>query len=362
MPTPSPRSCPWVVLDSNAFSWNDWYLGSAAGRLLRDEATAGRLKLVVPEVVIRECVANHERAVGAALDKIEAGQRTLRELHATSEEILSPTVSLTYRADLEAIVRDAAGEILPIVAVPHSYLVDKAVERARPFDAQGDGYRDALIWENVLELLAIGPDPVVLISNDHKAFAETKNAAKLATGLVSELHDRGYDGRVDLHFTLVDYTKTLPRSREVVGEWTRRLESNDALRRRLTEHLLVVAAHDAKAVLVPDLVSGTVRNVDFVAFTHPRHLSVLEAWVSAGDLILLDVALEVDYTLAFETTTALAEAPTIGTPSSLPWTRTQATSTANLMFEVQITDPVEPAGFAAHLVGWLDAQVIAAGS
>jgi hypothetical protein len=42
---------------------------------------------------------------------------------------------------------------------------------------------------------------------------------------------------------------------------------------------------------------------------------------SRDALILLDVALEVDYTVCFETHIALAKPSSIGTSAQLPWTR-----------------------------------------
>ena len=219
------------------FGGHDRYLESAAGRLLRDEATAGRLRLAVPEVVLIESEANHRRAVREEESKLASARDALRQLRAPQGGDLAPR-RLCYRTDLEEILSQAGAEILPIPSTPHGQLIAKAIERRRPFNRKGSGYRDALIWESVLELLERGPGPVALVSNDRDAFPDKPDNPKLAADLVRELADRGHPGRVALYFFLKDFTTTLPRARELVGDWTHILDDNPEYERDLTSHLI----------------------------------------------------------------------------------------------------------------------------
>jgi hypothetical protein len=77
--TPGHR-CPWVVLDSTVLGMHDRYLESAAGRQLVAESAAGRLHIVVPEVVVLESAAKHGRDARDAVSKMGAAQRTLYDL------------------------------------------------------------------------------------------------------------------------------------------------------------------------------------------------------------------------------------------------------------------------------------------
>jgi hypothetical protein len=116
---------------------------TSRGRLLRDESESGHLRIAIPEVALLEAEANHHRAVSAAESKLKAARESLEQRRAPQGGDLKPR-QLTYRADLEEVLRVAGGEILPIPQVPHDQLVEEAVWRRRPFDAKGDGYRDAL--------------------------------------------------------------------------------------------------------------------------------------------------------------------------------------------------------------------------
>src|SRR5262249_54391515 len=75
-----------------------------------------------------------------------------------------------YRADLTERLEEVLGiAVLDWPDVPHSDLVSRAVSRRPPFDSKGSGYRDSLVWANVLELAKARAD-VALCSED-KIFA-----------------------------------------------------------------------------------------------------------------------------------------------------------------------------------------------
>ena len=63
--------------------------------------------------------------------------------------------------------------IVPYPRVSHSQLVQQAVTRRRPFNSQGSGFRDALIWHTVLELVNKHNRKVVLLTDD-KDFRDKK--------------------------------------------------------------------------------------------------------------------------------------------------------------------------------------------
>lgn len=293
------RNVPWVVLDSNVFYGTNWYLESTAGRLLRDEAAAGRLRIAVPDVVLIESDANYRRAVRAEEGKLAAARNALQQLRSPQGGDLKPR-RLRYRVDLEKILSQAGAEILPIPDTPHEHLIARAVERRRPFNDKGSGYRDALIWESVLELLERGSEPVALISNDRDAFPEKRDKPKLAADLVRELRDRGHAGRVALYFQLKDFTVKLPKTRKLVDDWTQVLADNPEFARKLTDHLVEVADAEATAVIGSANLVGPERNARFISFANPRDLRVAEVWVSAEGSAILDVSLTLDYMQEFQ--------------------------------------------------------------
>lgn len=338
------------MLDATVFGGHDRYLESAAGRLLRDESAAGRLRIAVPEVVLLEAEAHHRRAVQSARERLFAAHEALRQLTAPPGRDRRPW-RLHYREEFEAMLRAARGELLPTPAVPHINLLQKAAARWRPFDARGEGYREALVWESALELLEHTREPVILISGAYAAFSETRDRPELAADLVAELEQRHHGGRVKLYFELGQLIAETPRVRELASGWRQSIRQSPNLEHGLTRKLLEVAYADAGAVIAADLPAGKVRTARFLTFTRARNLRIEEAWVSPTGSSLLDVALIVDYTLEFE----------IPTPATAPvakpweWTPVRSSSTIALRFEVIQHHPAdEPGEFGVRLVGWSD--------
>lgn len=96
-----------------------------------------------------------------------------------------PQREFDYRGYLTERFEETLGfEILPWPDVSHERLVARAVNRHPPFDANGGGYRDALVWESVRELAAQGKK-VVLASAD-RAFSGQDG--RLAPELADEVN------------------------------------------------------------------------------------------------------------------------------------------------------------------------------
>ncbi len=341
------------MLDATVIGGRDRYLESAAGRLLRDEAAAGRLRIAVPEAVVIEAEANHRRAVQAARERLVAAHEALRRVPSTRGGDLRPW-RLPYREDLERVLRGTGGEILPVPDTPHARLLERAADRRRPFHGDGHGYRPALVWETVLALLSRVSGPLLLVSADHAAYSETSYAAALAPELAAELTDRGYAGRLTLHFELRDLIAQIPRVRELASGWRHSIAANPAFREALMAKLLEVAHAEAGAVLGGDLPGGGAPAPRFLSFTDARSLVIDEAWVSATGSSLLDVSMTVDYALELDIPVPSAASPQVSI-APREWTTVKSSSTIALAFEVLQHHPTDvPGEFGARLVGWSD--------
>ena len=313
----------------------------------------------MPEVVLIECEAHHHRALREAKAKLRAVRDELEELRDpfAPERDVGP-VRLKYRADLEAIIRETGGEVLPIPGICHAHLVEKAVARRRPFDAKGDCYRDALIWETVIELLERDANPVIFVSRDHRAFAQSDKTPELADDLARELSDRGHSGRVELYFELGDFTEESPRARELVEIWTHNIADNAEFTQRLTEYLVQLAAEEATAVVGPAFSTGNTRAWRFLSFSNPRDLRTREAWVPPSSRSR-EAGLVMTLTLDYQ---AEAEAPWLRPgereidyppPPSWPWGTVTREGAVPLVFEVRLHDRDRPTttNLAGRLIG-----------
>lgn len=345
------QSIPWVVLDSNVLVHKDWYLESTAGHVLRSEAAAGRWRIVIPEVVLIEAEARYRESVKSAEDKLTSGRQTLEKLRIPQGGGGRRPRALRYLEDLEQIITDAGGEILPIPDVPHRRLVEKAVARKRPFSPEGNGYRDALIWENVLELLDRPAGGVALISNDLRAFATSdKRPPTLAKDLERELVERGQGGSVTLYRELSEITSQVPSADELAARWRHTITDSPELRDALIHKLLEVAHHDADEVIGSEQMQAITRTSRFVSFSNPRELHIQEAWRSEHGSVLLDIELEVDYAQDFEA--ALPTAPRLD-QAPWEWSALRGSGSMVLTFEAVQHDPdSDPSSVAARLTGW----------
>ena len=125
------------------------------------------LDVRIPALVVEELVASQSRAVGAALRRL----RSLEGEFAKVGYTIGPETSSIgdYRSYVETRFEERLGfTVMPWPTALHVDLVGRATSRTPPFDVNGGGYRDTLIWADVLQLAREGGD-VVLVSFD-KAF------------------------------------------------------------------------------------------------------------------------------------------------------------------------------------------------
>ena len=137
------------------------------------------------------------------------------KVHATATHTLANMGVDAGTVELDAAEATAAYEarfrdrLTQAQSISHPARSDASCDRseghrkAQPFDANGSGYRDSLIWEHVL--IAAAEDDVVLTSNNSRDFATSKETPEeLATELVEDLERAKLPGRVTLVTRLRD--------------------------------------------------------------------------------------------------------------------------------------------------------------
>lgn len=152
-----------VLLDANELQ-QDWLCASLRFQLVRHRQFYPPLSFYVPALVVDEVVANHARAVAAVQRDLNGSERKLKRLGVTAQ--VSTSAMLDYRHYLLQRFDEVLGiSILDWPDTPHEVIVQRAVSRIPPFNERGGGYRDTLIWMDVLRLAEKG-DHVVLVSAD----------------------------------------------------------------------------------------------------------------------------------------------------------------------------------------------------
>lgn len=194
-------------------------------KLLLAEARSERYTLVVPQLVIEETVNKRREAAQKAERSMRKAQSDLAAIGANLD---LPDVDVNaivdgFRATLITLLTDAKAELPDLPEVGHDSLVRRALERRKPFTEKGAGYRDALLWETVLEAAGSDTDIVFVTKNTHD-FAQDHEGTDLAGDLMEDL------ARIDA----TDRVRLLPdldafKTKYVAAETIAEDELDDAL-------------------------------------------------------------------------------------------------------------------------------------
>ncbi|MGN6253453.1 MAG: PIN domain-containing protein [Solirubrobacterales bacterium] len=183
-----------VLLDANAIGV-DPPLGKLEHRVMLDAHRSGEIVLVVPRLALQEAVGSWKRDLTSQLDKLRNTRRQLEKL-VPSHNLVIPTLDRHEAADhllaeLTQALETANVKTPDVPSVSHQDLINRAINRRQPFDKNGNGYRDALLWEITRELANDGKN-VLLVSNDPAAFAQDrKRGMPLASPLGDEISGSG---------------------------------------------------------------------------------------------------------------------------------------------------------------------------
>lgn len=162
-----------IVIDSSLIVEKDWRLSRTHAEALLAASRNGRISLIVPEVVVREVVAAQRDRVSTELKNLRAAKAELARLEGRSEgpQNSAQTQSDSYEDELRQRL-DSKRVTIAKVPEDTSAILDRALQRRRPFDSHGrNGFRDALIWQAVVEG-ASNAQTTIFATNNTKDFAE----------------------------------------------------------------------------------------------------------------------------------------------------------------------------------------------
>jgi hypothetical protein len=180
------------VLDANIVIAEQYGAGAHMRALLSASSAVG-FQVHLPKVALEEISAIYERDLsknakeaGKSLSKLS---RLLgRSIDSSVEGFDSKEETKAFRERLRYRLGMTESRILDYPDTLHETLVKRATSRKRPFDDNGSGYRDALIWESVLELAKQVKGPIVLVTKD-KDFRE--GSSNLHGDLIKDLERLG---------------------------------------------------------------------------------------------------------------------------------------------------------------------------
>jgi hypothetical protein len=169
---------PVVVVDANQIIERDWRIDKPLWEVVLGLAATGQITLFVTEVVVRECV-------GKFRSKLTAAARDVTKLG----------IPVDVRGavdDYEAVLRGRLADAGAIVSSDEPLtlidLVDQAIARTRPFDGDGNGFRDAILWAHVRKLVDDG-NQVVFLALDNDFLEEKDGGKRLHSDLAATVTD-----------------------------------------------------------------------------------------------------------------------------------------------------------------------------
>ena len=180
------------VLDANIVIAEQYGI-SAHVRALLSASSAVGFQVHLPKVALEEIAAKYERDLSK--NAKEADQSLSRLSRLLGRSIDSPVDGFDSKEETESFrerlvnhLGMTESHIMDYPDTPHETLVKRATSRKRPFDDNGSGYRDAIIWESILELATQVKGPIVLVTKD-KDFRE--GSSNLHGDLIKDLERLG---------------------------------------------------------------------------------------------------------------------------------------------------------------------------
>lgn len=158
-----------VVVDTNILM-KDWYLRDKKWDAASTAIGAGRVRLILPEVVRLEVIGGYRRHI---LEKVSQVRSVLRKSSSAAKRAAEGLLAVyqteidTYPNVLDERLAQLGFELLSPTGHSHIEIVERAVARQPPFNESGGGYRDTLIWLTALDELGDEPfNNLTLVSDD----------------------------------------------------------------------------------------------------------------------------------------------------------------------------------------------------
>ncbi|WP_337003219.1 MULTISPECIES: PIN domain-containing protein [unclassified Microbacterium] len=201
---------PVVIFDANPLYGLRTLSGAGFGSLLA-LARLRVIRLVVPEVVVHELARQGAKEFNDKHSKLRNAVKELNDAIGAARSVdviarpgaaVDGPEPLERTAVYEALVTFLGGKRVRIARYPEvsvAELLERDLDRRKPFSETGKGFRDALIWATIRELCAEqNPEtPVLFVTNNSDDFWASKTKMELHPHLRDELD-------ADRSFTVVE--------------------------------------------------------------------------------------------------------------------------------------------------------------
>jgi hypothetical protein len=149
-------------------------------------------KIVVDELInkFREELQSYYNSLRNYEDKIE----NLTGSHIEERRILLSEQITIYSDWLQRELSKKQIHSISYPTISHELLVKRALARRRPFCPEGQrGYRDAVLWETILQWKKFDRHEILFVSRNTRDFADPQDSHKLHPHLIEDLRSLKHD-------------------------------------------------------------------------------------------------------------------------------------------------------------------------
>src|SRR5271157_796842 len=160
-----------IIIDSTVLR-RDYYLSAPDGRLLVEFIKRTNSSLVVSVIVLDEVCNLFREDLTETSEKLASKYRQLLRREPDNNALDIDAECKRYRTATEDhLKKSCRARFLPYPTnCSHEQIVSRALQRRKPFNSSGKGYRDTLIWLSIIEYLGSHGDSTCLITANTKDF------------------------------------------------------------------------------------------------------------------------------------------------------------------------------------------------
>lgn len=300
-----------VIIDTNIIC-ADYRLRTPAFHTLLNMGLEIEHKLFVPRIVLDEDVHRYSEDIRVwkdDLDKLwKRGKRWLSDSpnnpdNPVTDELVEEEIT-SYRNMLEAMFAKAGVGVLPYPNTPHAEVVRRIGAKRKPFrvETKEQGYKDYLIWQNVLEVAQSPGDRVAFVSNNKRDFAD--EGGLLHPHLVEDIDGLGMGPDRVTYFTdlLLCVKDIIEPDVDLAKNFRFALESDepedDTLRAAVVDKLTKELLNNEIPASSVDLPNGT-DNVTIVAIEGKPQFSIDSVRRLSDEESLVSITIQVECSLDF---------------------------------------------------------------
>jgi predicted nucleic acid-binding protein len=191
-----------IFVDTSVVYTDPFWKRNYPGQLL-EAAKDGRVRVYIADVVLRELKRNFEKQLDKEFSSISSANSNIKKLTRIHQDIPTPTKD-KYLEDFdtyyEELFKNKNIITLPTDESMFNDLLDRAIERKKPFTDNRSEFKDAVIWTTYFKYAKEkGLSNCHLLSNNKKDF--TDNDGNLHPELKND-----YD-KFKVHITIDDFYK-----------------------------------------------------------------------------------------------------------------------------------------------------------